>query len=146
MKVYEQGHAIFTRGALRISHLDDVIAGGYTVVNLTPHPCDTIQLRVPYLHIPVVDGELTPKNLHRAEMAAAEVIKRARLWQPMLIHCAAGRNRAPFIAALAWRQLNWTSGEKALDHVRSVRNGAIANPAFEEYLMGLPQLTGPEGG
>ena len=44
-----------------------------------------------------------------------------------------GRNRAPLVAALVLVRLGWQA-PKALEHVRSVRPGALANAAFADYL------------
>jgi protein-tyrosine phosphatase len=57
----------------------------------------------------------------------------------VLVTCHAGRNRSGLIVALTLMRLYTLSGEEALLMLRSQRPRAVANPAFEEYLKGLPK-------
>ena len=88
-----------------------------------------------YLHHPIPDGRrIDPALVWIAKDLAACLRAGAGA---VLVHCHAGRNRAGLLAALAVRELRDLTGPQALDAVRAVRPSAVANPAFEHFLLSL---------
>ena len=138
MKLYEQYPGIYTRGKLKDSHLDEVKAGGYAVIALTPRPNFLLQTTIPeYHHFPLPDGKVTEKVLNQLQYAVSEVLRLVTQGTPVIIHCNAGRNRASLVAALTIRELSGLSGDALVAMIRTVRPRALANPYFEAFLRGL---------
>jgi protein-tyrosine phosphatase len=87
-----------------------------------------------YVHYPIPDGVRIEPDLARLAM---ELAKDLRDGAKILIQCHAGRNRSGLLAAMVVRlYLNCTSFE-AMRRVREGRPRAIANEAFEKYMMTL---------
>jgi len=126
LKLYEQYPGIYTRGKLKDSHLDEVKAGGYAVIALTPRP-----------NFLLPDGKVTEKVLNQLQYAVSEVLRLVTQGTPVIIHCNAGRNRASLVAALTIRELSGLSGDALVAMIRTVRPRALANPYFEAFLRGL---------
>lgn len=79
-------------------------------------------------HCPLVDfpvGEGTPrarsKTLQDAARCAGYVARRLRLGDQVLVTCMEGRNRAPFVAALAIHLLTGQPGWYCMERVRARR-------------------------
>jgi len=84
-----------------------------------------------YDHIPLSDGKTISPALVRSlarELTLDLVTRR------VLIHCNAGRNRAPFVAALVMIYQG-TSAIDAITHIRRLRPTALANEHFVKFLM-----------
>jgi hypothetical protein len=58
----------------------------------------------------------------------------------VLVCCREGKNRSGLIAALAYRDRTGCSGEKAIAHIQSRREGALTNPYFQQILRDLPEI------
>lgn len=92
------------------------------------------QYRIEYHHVPISDGKvLDPRLPALTEL----IVSRVRADVPVLVTCRAGRNRSGLLVALAVRQLLDVTGVEALEYLRAKRPSAVANPAFEAYLLGL---------
>jgi protein-tyrosine phosphatase len=84
-----------------------------------------------YDHIPLSDGKVTQVSVVRSlarELVLDLVTRR------VLLHCNAGRNRSPFIAALVMIY----SGVLPIDaimHIRRHRETALANQYFIDFLL-----------
>lgn len=90
------------------------------------------QLRY-YAHYAIPDGKVVKKDL--LSQAADDALY---FWNGhnVLIHCRAGRNRSATVAALVLFELGVVDTPKeAIDYIRSRRPRAIANPAFEAWLV-----------
>ena len=102
---------------------------------LSVHPQgDTMLLgqnEIDYKHVPLSDGKKIPDVI---EELADWVYERV---PSTLVMCRAGRNRSGLIVALTIMRIKKVSGPVALDVLRNKRPRAIANPAFEKYLLGL---------
>lgn len=60
----------------------------------------------------------------------------------VLVHCQAGINRSNLTAALALRKWKGLNAVEAIELLRSKRSNAVlANRSFENYLLGLDDLT-----
>lgn len=138
MKLYEQAPGLYTRGTLRDSQLDAIRELRAAVVCVAPSSNLYLQKALTYRHHPLSDGRLGPVALVKVVRVVRAVLE---LWAagPVIVHCNAGRNRAPLVAALVlYATQRGLSGEGALAHVRAVRPNAIANAHFEAYLRSLP--------
>jgi len=84
-----------------------------------------------YEHVPLSDGKTIPAQTIRG---LARDLEKALQVRKILIHCNAGRNRSPFIAALImiYRGL---SPEEAISTIRASRNSALANQYFVDFLL-----------
>jgi protein-tyrosine phosphatase len=89
---------------------------------------------IDYRHQPLSDG----KNISPLIDELADWVWE-RVLGGVMVTCHAGRNRSGLIVAKVLMRLYTLTGEEALEVLRSKRPGAIANPAFEEYLKGLPK-------
>jgi len=101
--------------------------------------------KLEYLLVPIPDGNLKPEVGASLLLLAASVARRAVLdGVAVLTHCRAGRNRSGLFSALLLREWLGLSGAAAMERVRLQRPEALANPSFEEFLMGLPPLYVPD--
>lgn len=90
-----------------------------------------------YIFRRIGDGKTLPEP--PLEDLARQLACRVRAGKgAVLVHCRAGRNRSGLLAALVVRELRRCTGKEALHQVRLRRPNAVANPAFEAYLEGLP--------
>lgn len=138
MKLYEQYPGLFTRGKLRDSHLDEVLAGKFAVIALTPQPNALLSVTVPdYYHFPMPDGKVSSLVEIKANQAANVALQCVAERQPVIIHCNAGRNRASFVAGLTIRKLTGLPGAVIVANIRKIRPNALANAYFERYLEEL---------
>ena len=142
MKLYEHEPRLYTRGDLSKETIFDLYKNlKYEVIDLTPrgNPFAKDLLSARYHHHPLSDGQITERNLEAAHQAALEAINLHDLGAEVIIHCHAGRNRACFVMGLVISELHpgW-SGDKIVEHIRSVRPNALANEHFEAFLRSLP--------
>jgi len=94
-----------------------------------------------YVHVPIPDGKLDATTGAALLLLAAGAARRAANGGfAVLTHCNAGRNRSGLMSALLLREWLGLSGAEAMTHVRAARPRALANPAFEAFLAGLPPL------
>lgn len=103
------------------------------VICLAPRPdallaTHMISKRLCYDHIPLPDGKYIPDLVRDLAHGIALDTR------PTLLHCNAGRNRAPFIAALVM-MYRGQSAPEAIAHLRSLRDTALANPYFVDFLL-----------
>ena len=56
----------------------------------------------------------------------------------MLVHCTFGKNRSGLVMALVVRDVLGCDGPTALARVRGVRDNAVNNDAFAEWVRSLP--------
>lgn len=115
-------------------------AGVTDIVCLTPRGTPnevTEQFAWHYRAIP--DGKNVPAE--KVSAIVQEVRSLLRSGLTVLLHCNAGRNRSGLIAALVLRDSLACSGYEALDFVRECRPRAVANPAFERYIVEVGKRT-----
>jgi len=84
------------------------------------------------------DGKVTGEAAIVAEYAAVRVERHIREGGCALVHCWGGRNRSGLVAALALMRLRGLTGAEAIEAVKQVRKGALANEYFKQYLMDRP--------
>ncbi len=142
MKVRHLSHGIYVRGHTRGVDLAEVKRAlrrhGITrILCVAPQRdarlADECQgLGVAYQHIPLSDGKVVP---HDAERAAQVLVEAIRAGRNTLVHCNAGRNRSPFVAALALCEVTGRSGLEMIEFIRERRPLALANAAFEAVLL-----------
>ncbi len=114
--------------------------GFHRVLTLSrPAELTGVPLRVRYKHLPMADGKVVDVELTRE--AVDFVVDGMRLRQRVLVMCNAGRNRTGLVVALALRRhfshggLLRFDGRQALEYLRARRPQAVANPAFERYII-----------
>lgn len=90
-----------------------------------------------YAHWPMSDGSRV--NLELLEDAVEWVLEGLRRKRRTLVMCRAGRNRTGLVVATVLHRWLGVSGAEALAMFRARRPRGVANPAFEEYLLGLPK-------
>lgn len=93
-----------------------------------------------YLHTPFPDGGRVVSGV--VALAAGEATREVSRGGVVLTQCRGGRNRSGLLSALVARRVLRVSGAEALDLVRRQRPNALANGAFEAYLMGLSVIEG----
>ena len=89
------------------------------------------------IHAGFDDGEMDSRTARTAKSAAAEVVRRWRRGERVLVTCMAGRNRSGLVSALALCRIGGVSGRQALSHVRMMRPTALTNPNFADFLTKL---------
>lgn len=137
MKLYEISDGLFTSGypgsnydVLRIhsASIDTIVC----LARRTPE--EIIESVSAWYRFPVPDG----KYVHPRVFVAVDAVRSLRaVGKKVLVHCNAGRNRSPLVAALVVLDDFNGNGAAVLEHVRRVRPNALANPAFADYLGGL---------
>jgi hypothetical protein len=85
------------------------------------------------------DNPLSEQDYQRAATAGELVKRTVRAKRNALVTCIAGRNRSGLVTALALRGLCDWPGQKAMDHVRRMRNSphVLSNPQFANTLSKL---------
>lgn len=96
-------------------------------------PAAVIDRLEQYACYPIPDGKRFDEDLFR--FAVDDVEHWRAKGHTVLVHCHAGRNRSATVAALVLMRMGWTGGE-AVRHIRNLRPRAIANPVFEDRLLG----------
>jgi protein-tyrosine phosphatase len=138
VRLYQIVPQLYQRGAF--AHLNDKVpalraAGIEVVVSLWRPDPDLFDV-VEYHHYPTSDGQKIDRGLYGA--LAYDFARCVRDGRTVLVHCQGGRNRSGLLNALIVRQLYGCTGLDAANVVRLARPGALANPYFLRYLVGLP--------
>lgn len=95
-----------------------------------------------YIYYPFEDRTLPDlEKLHAVARMAAALTAHERV----LVHCRMGYNRSALVVGIALTYLGW-SGAEALEHLRSIRPGALFNEVFADYLEVLPAVDVPRAG
>jgi protein-tyrosine phosphatase len=89
----------------------------------------------PYLHIPMIDGPVLPKEC-LIEIGISFVYNAVLPGLKTLVHCAEGHNRSGLIVGAFLIRCNWEA-QDAIDLIRSKRPGALTNQTFVNYLLQL---------
>jgi len=107
-------------------------AGVHTILNLTSHIDDDLVNwhAALYRQWPFADNQV-PLGIDELIDWAEQ---RWRLYGPMLVHCNGGRNRASLVTALMLARIGFNPSA-AIERVRERRPNALANPAFEKYIL-----------
>ena len=86
-----------------------------------------------YSCYPIPDGKRFDNELF--VLAMEDIINWYREGRTVLVHCRAGRNRsATAIAMFLIEHFDWEP-QAAIEHIRTIRPRAIANPVFEDHLL-----------
>lgn len=144
MKVYEMHPNLYTRGRLPRSWTRNVLLaelkklGVTLVVTLTPEGEPELYPLPDWLRVlwqPLSDAKGAFRNDSRVVQGVIDqVVHEVRQGGTALVMCRAGQNRAQLVTAGALTKLdNWAVWE-AITHVRMMRNNALANPRFVEWL------------
>jgi len=146
MKVNEIVPGLVIRGQLnkewsRDRMLEELAAINVTAVLAVNHrgvrQLDGIAFdSVRYVHWPMADGADVPDGVeHLGIYVAHHTTHRPGR---VLVMCNAGRNRTGLVTCLALRHILGINGAQALEFLRGKRPGAVANAAFERFLVRLP--------
>ena len=90
-----------------------------------------------YVKAPLEDGESLPDQVLLDHLTSL-VVELVRDGRRVLVHCTFGKNRSGLIMALVVREVLGCDGATALARVRAVRDNAVNNDLFAEWLSGLP--------
>ena len=90
-----------------------------------------------YLKAPLEDGEDLPDEVLLSHLTSlvADLVREGRR---VLVHCTFGKNRSGLLMTLIVRELLGCDGPTALARVRAVRERAVNNERFAEWLSALP--------
>jgi hypothetical protein len=114
------------------------VRGIHAVIDLEAALDDGVPQRpgtILYVYFPIPDGDLPDLvPLHATAQLGAD-LHRAR--RATLVHCGMGLNRSALLVGIILTKLGW-SGAAAAARVREQRPGALFNPVFYDYLVGLP--------
>ncbi|HEX9984326.1 MAG TPA: hypothetical protein VGF69_13750 [Thermoanaerobaculia bacterium] len=88
-----------------------------------------------YVYFPIYDEELP--DLHKLEAVVSLGAHLVGNGHRVLSHCGMGFNRSALIAGRILHRLGMT-GPDVVHRLRERRPGALFNPVFADYLMGLP--------
>lgn len=137
-RIYRHATGLFTRGdtrALTPARRAALIGrhGIAVVVAIGPPPDPGWDGagNVRYMHRRLADSKTIPDWV---DPLAAGLAGEIHAGNPVLIYCAAGRNRSVLLAGLTYRWLTGCTGAAALARVRAVRPGCLANEHFAKYL------------
>ncbi|MBX7221655.1 MAG: dual specificity protein phosphatase family protein [Blastocatellia bacterium] len=87
-----------------------------------------------YVYYPIYDEQLPDLDkLH----AISHMVANLSRSETVLVHCQMGFNRSCLVMGVALTYLGM-SGREAIDHLRSIRPGALFNENFAAYLETLP--------
>lgn len=78
------------------------------------------------------------RDLPTWQQAAQIVVERVNAGKKVLVTCMAGLNRSGIVTALALRQLTDWTGVEIVEHIQTIREMALCNDTFAEYIRGLP--------
>ena len=90
-----------------------------------------------YVKAPLEDGETLPEPVLLDHLTGL-VVDLVRQGRRVLVHCTFGKNRSGLVMALVVREVLGCDGATALARVRAVRERAVNNDAFSEWLSDLP--------
>ena len=92
---------------------------------------------ITYVKAPLEDGETLPEPVLLDHLVGL-VVDLAREGRRVLVHCTFGKNRSGLVMALVVREVLGCDGPTALARVRAVRDNAVNNDAFSEWVSALP--------
>ncbi len=90
-----------------------------------------------YVKAPLEDGETLPDSVLLDHLPSL-VVQLVRDGRRVLVHCTFGKNRSGLVMALVVREVLGCDGRTALERVRAVRENAVNNDLFAEWLSELP--------
>jgi protein-tyrosine phosphatase len=73
------------------------------------------------MHLPIIEGEAPPDEVRRLARLIASQLDDRRC---VFIHCVAGRDRSPMLAARVLIEQGWEPKD-AVQHVRAARVGSL---------------------
>ncbi len=91
--------------------------------------------RLLYVYYPILDEDLP--DLPKLEAVARLIAELVCSAHVVLVHCRMGLNRSNLVVATALTYLGMT-GAEALQHLRTLRPGALYNELFAEHVRALP--------
>ena len=92
---------------------------------------------ITYVKAPLEDGETLPEPVLLDHLVGL-VVDLVRQGRRVLVHCTFGKNRSGLVMALVVREVLGCDGPTALARVRAVRDNAVNNDAFSEWVSALP--------
>ena len=92
---------------------------------------------ITYVKAPLEDGETLPEPVLLDHLTGL-VVDLVRQGRRVLVHCTFGKNRSGLLMALVVREVLGCDGPTALARVREVRENAVNNDAFNDWVSGLP--------
>ena len=92
---------------------------------------------ITYVKAPLEDGETLPDPVLLDHLTGL-VVDLVRQGRTVLVHCTFGKNRSGLVMALVVREVLGCDGPTALARVREVRENAVNNDAFNDWVSGLP--------
>ena len=92
---------------------------------------------ITYVKAPLEDGETLPEPVLLDHLTGL-VVDLVRQGRRVLVHCTFGKNRSGLLMALVVREVLGCDGPTALARVRAVRDNAVNNDAFAEWVSSLP--------
>lgn len=92
-------------------------------------------MRIPVYRYPFVDSALEI-DLPIVNVATEQVVHHlAKNQGGVLVHCAYGLNRSPFVAALALVEHLGITGQEAIERIRAKRSHTLHNPSYVKHLL-----------
>jgi hypothetical protein len=96
--------------------------GADVVVSLaSAHACQSVPRNKLLMHLPIIEGKAPPDEVRRLARLIASQLDDGRC---VFIHCVAGRDRSPMLAARVLIEQGWEPKE-AVQHVRAARVGSL---------------------
>ena len=92
---------------------------------------------ITYVKAPLEDGETLPEQVLLDHLTGL-VVDLVRQGRRVLVHCTFGKNRSGLLMALVVREVLGCDGPTALARVRAVRDNAVNNDAFSDWVSALP--------
>ena len=107
------------------------------VADIGPGPTADDLGDITYVKAPLEDGEDLPDEVLLTHLTGlvADLVRQGRR---VLVHCTFGKNRSGLLMTLIVRELLGCDGSTALARVREVRDRAVNNEGFAEWLSALP--------
>ena len=109
-----------------------------------PQLAEAIGTSLAYFHLPIRDADIPGPDFERSwKTAGAELRRRLRAGEKILIHCKGGLGRTGTVAARLLVELG-LEPEEAIRRIRQARPGSFEREAQEEYVhRQKPPVTGP---
>lgn len=106
------------------------------VIDLEGTPDKEVPKNIIYISWAIEDGPLPDTNiLWGIATFAAQMVKNG---YKVLSHCVGGYNRSGLMNACIIKKLNPNlRGEQIIELIRTSRPGALSNPTFIDFIMGL---------